>query len=154
MTANLDQTDRRILAILQRDGRLSNQDIASEVGISPAAGWRRIRAMEQNHIIRRYTALLDRRALELDLCIFVQVSLSRHESGNVTRFEHAIAERQEVLECHATTGDADFLLKIVTRDIRSYDRFLEEFLFKLPGISQIRSNITLREIKSETRLPL
>jgi DNA-binding Lrp family transcriptional regulator len=150
----IDKTDRRILEILQNDGRLTNQEIAERAGVSAAACWRRMRALESSGVISRYTALLERRALDLGLCIFVQVSLSRHESSNVAAFEEAVVERPEVLECHATTGDADFLLKVVTRDIGSYDQFLEEFLFRLPGISHVRSNITLREIKSDTRLPV
>ena len=152
--AAIDVTDRRILGVLQEDGRLSNQDIAARVGLSPAACWRRIRALEERGVIRRYAAQLDRRALALDLCVFVHVSLSRHEARNVGRFEKAITQRPEVLECHATTGDADFLLKIVVQDIRSYDRFLEQFLFGLPGIAQVRSSIALREVKSGTALPL
>src|SRR5262245_48379655 len=108
--ASIDATDRRILAVLQEDGRLSNQDIAARIGLSPAACWRRIRALEERGVICRYAAQLDRRALALDLCAFVHVSLSRHDARNVGRFEKAIAQRPEVLECHATTGDADFLL--------------------------------------------
>ncbi len=153
-SANPDSTDRRILSVLQREGRLSNQDIAARVNVSPAACWRRIRAMEDNGVIRGYRAELARSALGLGLCVFVHVSLSRHEVRNVGRFEKAVLARPEVLECHATTGDADFLLKVVARDIRAYDRFLEEFLFTLPGIAQVRSSITLREIKQTTELPL
>ena len=154
MAQKLDKTDRRILDILQADGRMTNQDIAEQVGVSAAACWRRMRALEKSGVISRYTALLDRRSLDLNFCIFVHVSLSRHETRNVENFVNAIVERQEVLECHATTGDADFMLKVITADIEEYDRFLEDFVFKLPGIAQIRSNITLREIKSDTRLPV
>ena len=152
--AKPDGTDRRILAVLQRQGRLSNQDIAAHVNVSPAACWRRIRAMEDSGVIRGYRAELARSALGLGLCVFVQVTLARHEAGTVARFESAIRERPEVLECHATTGDADFLLKVIASDIRSYDRFLEEFLFTLPGIAQVRSSITLREVKQTAELPL
>lgn len=149
-----DATDRRILAVLQRDGRLSNQDIAARVNVSPAACWRRIRALEERGVIRGYRAELDRESVALGLCVFVHVSLARHEVRNLGRFEKAVLARPEVLECHATTGDADFLLKVVARDIRSYDRFLEDFLFALPGIAQVRSAITLREVKQTAELPL
>jgi len=149
-----DAVDRRILAVLQREGRLSNQDIAARVNVSPAACWRRIRALEESGVIRGYRAELQREAVGLGLCVFAHVTLARHEVRNVGRFEKAVLSRPEVLECHATTGDADFLLKVVARDIRSYDQFLEAFLFTLPGIAQVRSSITLREIKHSAELPL
>lgn len=152
--SRFDPTDCRLLGILQAEGRLSNQEIAERAKLSPAACWRRIRALEEAGVIRGYRADLDRAALGLGLCVFVQVTLARHEAGNVARFESAIRERPEVLECHATTGDADFLLKVVAPDIRSYDRFLEEFLFALGGIAQLRSAITLREVKQTGLLPI
>lgn len=150
----IDATDKRILTVLQQDGRLTNQQIAEQAGISPAACWRRMRALEEKRVINRYSALLNRKALGLNFSIFVHVSLSRHRTENVKRFEQAVMARPEVLECHATTGEADYMLKVVTKDIESYDRFLEEFLFTQPGIDHVKTNITLREIKLETRLPL
>lgn len=150
----MDNTDQRILAVLQRDGRISNQDLAEQVGISTAACWRRVRALEAAGIIDSYAALLDRNQLGLALCAFVHVSLSRHERRSTVDFEAAVRDRPEVLECFATTGDADFILRVVTADITSFDRFLEDFLFGLEGIAQIRSNIALRELKFATVLPL
>ena len=150
----LDGTDRRILSVLQQEGRLSNQDIAARANVSPAACWRRIRAMEDSGVIRGYRAELDRGMLSLGLCVFVHVSLSRHEPRTVGDFEKAVIARPDVLSCYATTGDSDFLLKVVTHDIRAYDRFLEEFLFTLPGIAQVRSSITLRQVKESIELPL
>jgi DNA-binding Lrp family transcriptional regulator len=150
----VDGTDHRILAILQREGRISNQDLAEQVGISTAACWRRVRALEDNGTIDRYAALLDRNQLGLALCAFVHVSLSRHQRQSTVDFEAAVRDRPEVLECFATTGDADFILRVVTMDIESFDRFLEEFLFDLEGIAQVRSNIALRELKFVTVLPL
>lgn len=150
----LDATDRRILGILQADGRLSNQEIAERAKVSPAACWRRIRALEAAGVIRGYRAELDPGALGLGLCVFVHVTLARHAAGNVARFEEAVRGHPEVLECHATTGDADFLLKVVAADIRGYDRFLEDFLFALAGIAQVRSAITLREVKQTGVLPI
>ena len=150
----MDATDRRILAALQEEGRISNQDLATQVGISTAACWRRVRALEAEGIIDGYTALLDRRRLGLALCAFVHVSLSRHQRESTVDFEAAVKDRPEVLECFATTGDADFILRVVTADIESFDRFLEEFLFGLEGIAQVRSNIALRELKFATALPL
>jgi DNA-binding Lrp family transcriptional regulator len=150
----MDRTDIKILTTLQQDGRLSNQGLADQVGISAAACWRRVRALEEDGVITGYAALLDRKRVNLNLCAFVHVTLSRHVQESTTSFEEAILGRSEVLECFATTGDADFILRVVTESIESLDRFLEDFLFALPQISQVRSNIALRELKFETALPL
>ncbi len=150
----MDRLDLRILNALQRDGRISNQNLAEKVGISTAACWRRVKALEENGVIEGYAALLSRPKLGLDLCAFVHVTLARQVSENTTPFEEAIMARPEVMECFATTGDADFILRVVTASIDSLDRFLADFLFVLPQISQVRSNIALRELKLETALPL
>lgn len=150
----MDAIDVKILSALQQEGRISNQDLAQQVGISTAACWRRVRALEADGTVTRYAAQLDRERLGLKLCAFVHVSLSRHQRGSTIDFEAAVRDRPEVLECFATTGDADFILRVVTADIESFDRFLEEFLFGLEGIAQVRSNIALRQLKFETALPL
>ncbi len=150
----MDRIDLRILDALQRDGRISNQRLAETVGISTAACWRRVRALEESGVIEGYAALLSRPKLGLNLCTFVHVTLARHVRESTTPFEEAIMERPEVVECFATTGDADFILRVVTATIASLDKFLAEFLFALPQISQVRSNIALRELKLDTALPL
>jgi DNA-binding Lrp family transcriptional regulator len=150
----MDSTDTRILITLQQDGRISNQALAEQVGISTAACWRRVRALEEEGVIAGYAALLDRRRVDLNLCAFVHITLSRHVRESTSSFEEAILERPEVLECFATTGDADFILRVVTESIESLHAFLEECLFALPQISQVRSNIALREVKFDTALPL
>jgi Lrp/AsnC family leucine-responsive transcriptional regulator len=150
----MDRIDLRILDVLQRDGRISNQRLAETAGISTAACWRRVRALEESGVIEGYAALLSRPKLELNLCAFVHVTLARHVRESTKPFEEAIMERPEVVECFATTGDADFILRVVTATIDSLDKFLADFLFALPQISQVRSNIALRELKLETALPL
>jgi Lrp/AsnC family leucine-responsive transcriptional regulator len=150
----MDRTDIKILTALQRDGRLSNQNLAQEVGISTAACWRRVRALEMSGVIAGYTALLDRSALQLNLCAFVHVTLARHVSESTASFEAGVMQRPEVMECFATTGDADFILRVVTGGIAALDTFLEEFLFAMPQISQVKSNIALRELKCSTVLPV
>ena len=150
----MDRTDIRILEALQQDGRISNQALADNVGISTAACWRRVRALEESGVIERYAALLSRSKLGLDLCAFVHISLARHIQETTFAFEAAVMTRPEVMECFATTGDADFILRVVTSSIETFDKFLEEFLFGLPQISQIRSNIALRELKLDTALTL
>ena len=150
----MDRTDIRILDALQRDGRMSNQALADNVGVSTAACWRRVRALEESGVIERYAALLSRSKLGLDLCAFVHISLARHVQETTLPFAAAVMTRPEVVECFATTGDADFILRVVTSSIETFDKFLEEFLFGLPQVSQIRSNIALRELKLDTALTL
>lgn len=150
----LDKIERQILTVLQAEGRLTNQQLAERIKMSPAACWRRVKQLEQRGVIQNYAAILDRKQAGFNFCIFVHVSLSRHVKENVEEFEAAIKSRPEVLECYATTGDSDFILRVVAQDIESYDRFLEEFVFGLPGLLQVKSSIALREIKFDTRLPL
>lgn len=150
----MDDTDRKIMAILQGDGRLSNQALAERVGISTAGCWRRVRALEQAGVIDGYRALLNRSKSGFGLCAFVHVTLARHIRENTTSFERSVAERPEILECFATTGDADFILRVVTESIESFDRFLEEFMFAIPQIAQVKSHIALRELKFDTSLPI
>jgi len=152
--AQLDSFDRRILAELQQDGRIKNQALADRVGLSPAACWRRVKALEENGTIRQYTALVDADALGHSLCVLVMVSLVRHTRDSSREFEDAVRDWPEVLQCYAVTGNADFLLRVVIPDMGAYDRFLNEKLFGLPGISQVNSNFALREVKQETALPL
>lgn len=150
----MDRIDLKILQTLQRDGKISNQSLSEVVGISAAASWRRVKALEDSGVIQRYAALLDRKQVNLGLCAFIHVTLARHVTENTVSFEEAVRERPEVMECFVTTGDADFILRVVTESIDTLDRFLEDFMFGLPQISQIKSNIALREIKLETALPI
>ena len=150
----MDRTDRRILEKLQEDGRISNQALADHCAISTAACWRRVKALEDSGVIQRYVALLDRSQLGLELCAFVHVSLTRHVRENAIPFEEAMMTRPEVMECFATTGEADFILRVVTTGIEGFNAFLEDFLCVLPQVAQVRSNITLRQLKLGTALSL
>ena len=150
----LDKRDRRILAELQRDSRLTMQELAERVGASSSACWRRVKALEEAGVIDRYTAIVDTRKAGFELSSIVHVSLARHEQKNVENFIHEISRHPEVLECFSTSGEADFHLRVVVKDMDSYNRFLDDFMFRLPGVSQVRSNIVLKEIKADTALPL
>ena len=150
----MDKFDRKILKILQADGRISNQQLADEVGLSSAACWRRVKALEEQGVIRTYAALLDPDKVEKGLCVLVMVSLLRHSVDHTYSFEQAMKACPEVLQCYAITGNADFVLRVMVRDIKAYDLFLNEKVFPLEGISQVHSNFALREIKSETALPI
>ncbi|MBP0048266.1 Lrp/AsnC family transcriptional regulator [Marinobacterium sp. AK62] len=149
-----DLFDRKILEVLQQDGRISNQQLADTVGLSPAACWRRVRALEEKGVIAGYAALLDPEALGQGLSVFVLVSLQRHNIDSTEEFEQQVLTYPEVLQCFAVTGNADFVLRVVVPDMGSYDRFLNEKIFTLKGIAQVHSNFGLREIKNTHRLPL
>jgi len=149
----LENRDRRILSELQVDSRLTMQELAERVGMSTSACWRRVRSLEENGIINRYAVIVDTRKAGFGLSSIVQVSLVRHEQKNVDNFIREVSRHPEVLECFATSGEADFHLRVVVENIDSYNCFLDDFVFRLPGVSQVRSNIVLKEIKSDTALP-
>ena len=149
----LDSQDRRILNELQRDSRLTTQELADRVGMSSSAAWRRVRSLEEAGIIDRYAVIVDPKKAGFGLATIVQISLARHEQANVDQFIREVLRHPEVLECFATSGEADFHLRVVVEDIDAYNRFLDDFIFRLPGVSQVRSNIVLKEIKTDTALP-
>lgn len=150
----LDDHDRRILDELQRDARLTNQELADKVGLSPSACWRRVRALEDNGVILRYAAILDPKKVGVGECVFAHISLNRHSDELNRQFAEAIRQRPEVMECYYTTGDADFLLRVAIPSVAAYDRFLQDVVFSGQFFSQVRSNFALRQIKFETALPI
>jgi len=149
----LADKDQRILAELQRDSRLTNQELADKVGMSNSATWRRVKSLEEDGIIDRYVAILNPKKAGFGLASMVHVSLARHEQSHVDHFVREVLRHPEVLECYATSGEADFHLRVVVEDIDAYNVFLDDFIFRLPGVSQVRSNIVLKEIKADIALP-
>jgi DNA-binding Lrp family transcriptional regulator len=149
----LDAKDRKILAELQQDSRLTMQELGERTGMSSSACWRRVKSLEEAGIIDRYAALVNARKAGFGFSSVVHVSLARHEQKNVDRFIKEVMRHAEVLECFATSGEADFHLRVVVEDIDAYNAFLDDFIFRLPGVSQVRSNIVLKEIKANTALP-
>lgn len=145
--------DRSILHELQLDSRVTMQDLAKKVGMSSSACWRRIRALEDEGVIDRYAIIVNPRKAGFSLSSMTLVSLARHEQKNVDNFVREVRRHPEVLECFATSGEADYHLRVVVEDIDAYNRFLDDFILKLPGVSQVRSNIILKEIKADTALP-
>jgi len=150
----LTEQDRRILALLQADSRIANQELADRVGMSASACWRRVRLLEEEGVIAAYPAVLDAAKGGLSFSAIVHVTLMRHEAHPVSAFISRIVERPEVLDCFATTGEADYHLRVVCRDKDAYNAFLEDFLFRLPGIAHVRTNLVLKDIKLSTKLPL
>tara|TARA_R110002096_G_scaffold86020_3_gene198329 strand:- start:2821 stop:3282 length:462 start_codon:yes stop_codon:yes gene_type:complete len=149
----LDLKDQQLLIELQRDSRLTMQELAERVGMSTSACWRRVKALEADGVISRYAVIVEPRKAGFGLSSMVHVSLARHEQKHVDNFIREVSRHPEVLECFATSGEADFHLRVVVQDMDAYNRFLDDFVFRLPGVSQVRSNIVLKEIKSDTALP-
>lgn len=154
MRAVLDPIDRQILAILQRDASLSAADVALRVGLSQSPCWRRIARLEKLGLVRRRVALLDRQRLGLGVLVFAQVKYARGARQSLAAFEDTIRSFPEVQECYMLMGEVDFLLKIVTRDVAAYERFLREKLSRVPAVREVRSSIALTTVKESTELPL
>jgi DNA-binding Lrp family transcriptional regulator len=150
----LDETDLRILEILQREGRTSNVELSRQIELSPPAALARTRRLEEAGVIRRYAALLAPEAVGYDMLCFVHVSLQLHQSQQVEGFERSVREMPEVLECHHVTGEYDYLLKVAIRNRNDLKRFAVERLTPIPGVARIHTSLALNEIKSTTALPL
>ncbi|HEY1231725.1 MAG TPA: Lrp/AsnC family transcriptional regulator, partial [Ramlibacter sp.] len=126
----------------------------SAAGLSSTPCWKRVKDMEAAGIIRGYTALVVRERVGLSLCVLAEVNLTRHNEDDVRRFEQAVAACPQIVSCYATTGQADYVIKVLVPDIKQYESFLHDTAFKLPGVTHVRSSVVLKEVKSETRLPL
>ena len=150
----LNRTDRKLLDILQRDGRLTNLEIAGRVNLSPSACLRRIRALEAAGVIRRYVALVDPRKVGLGLMAFVTVKLEKRGRMPTDTFAKAVKEWPEVLACHSLTGDMDYLLRVQVEDLDHFSRFVMDSLLKHPGVLDVKSSFVLEEVKETTALPL
>lgn len=150
----LDRTDRRILEQLQADGRLSNQELAERVLLSPSPCLRRVRALERSGVIQRYAALLDPLRVGLDLLAYVSVKLEKRGKMPVDQFTRAVQSWPEVIACFSMTGDMDYLMRVQVEDLAHYSRFIMDKLLKQPGVIDIRSNFVLERVKETTALPL
>jgi Lrp/AsnC family transcriptional regulator, leucine-responsive regulatory protein len=151
---HLDETDVQILHLLQNDGRITNAELAKRVGLSPPSVLQRVRALEKSGLIRAYVALLEPERLGLRITALVMISLSLHQEQPIERFRRSIQEIPEIIECYHVSGDFDFLLKVVVRDMRAYEVFLREKLSKIKGIGKITTNFVLATTKQTTQIPL
>ncbi|SAK47777.1 Lrp/AsnC family transcriptional regulator [Caballeronia ptereochthonis] len=158
MTANakqrLDRTDIGILNQLQQNARITNSELARAVNLSPTPCFNRVRALEKAGLFKQHVTLLNPEALGLSINVFIQVSLEKQIKDALARFEQAISERPEVMECYLMTGDADYLLRVVLPDVAALERFILERLTTLPGVSNIRSSFALKQVRYKTALPL
>jgi Lrp/AsnC family leucine-responsive transcriptional regulator len=150
----LDSIDRRILETLQKQGRLSNQDLSERVGLSPSASHRRVQRLEEEGFIAAYVALLDPRRLGRRTLVFVEITLEGQADEVLDAFERAVARVPEVLECHLMAGTADYLLKVVATDTEDFARIHRRSLATLPGVRGMQSSFALRTVRQTTALPV
>ena len=151
----IDRYDHRILDELQRDGRISNQELAERIGLSPAPCLRRVRALERSGLIAGYRALLDARQLGLSLMALIHISMDRHTPERFANFDKLVAELPEVMECLLITGqDADYQLKVVVRDMDAFQALLLERITRIEGVSGVHSSFVLRRVVDKTAYPL
>jgi Lrp/AsnC family transcriptional regulator, leucine-responsive regulatory protein len=153
-TPKLDAIDLKILDTLQSDARIANVDLARKAHLSPSPCLARVRALEDSGIIARHVTLLDAKKLGLTVSVLVQVTLEKQIEPALETFEKAIRERPEVMECYLMTGDADYLLRVLVPDVPAFERFILDFLSRVPGVGNIKSSFALKQVKYQTALPL
>jgi DNA-binding Lrp family transcriptional regulator len=150
----LDRTDRTILAELQRDGRLSNRELAEKVHLSESACLRRVRALEDAGVIDRYAALVSQSKVGLPGNVFVSITLNRQEQADLAAFEEAVKGVPEVMECYLMTGAQDYLLRVVVSDAADFERLHSQHLTRLPGVARVQSSFALRTVRKSAELPV
>ena len=150
----MDAIDFRILQRLQQDARISNVELARAVNLSPSPCLTRVRALEREGVIERYVTLLAAKKLGLTVSVLVQVTLEKQIEPALEAFEKAVRDRPEVMECYLMTGDADYLLRVLVADVPAFERFILDFLSRVPGVGNIKSSFALKQVKYQTALPL
>ena len=150
----LDSTDRRMLEILQREGRISNAALADKLHLSPSPCLRRLRSLETDGVISGYRATLDRAKLGLGLTVFVELKVDGHSDRSAAAISERLSAAPEVIAAYVVSGTADFLLEVVVADLAGYERLLFETLLRLPNVADVRSNFALRTVKPAGPLPL
>jgi Lrp/AsnC family transcriptional regulator, leucine-responsive regulatory protein len=154
MNSELDSVDLRILDELQKDGSLSNVELARRVHLSPSPCLARVKALEASGAISRYVALVSAAALGLGLNVFINISLKTQSKQALADFEQRIAEHDEVMECYLMTGDSDYLIRVAVADMAALERFILDQLTPIPGLEKIRTSFTLKQVRYKTALPL
>ncbi|PHN50262.1 Lrp/AsnC family transcriptional regulator [Pseudomonas amygdali] len=143
----LSSIDMRILTALQQDGRITNQTLADQIGMSASPCWRRVKQLEEHRYVLGYRAVLDRRKIGLGVMVFIRVSIDSHSEAEARKFEQEVMQLENVVACYSIGGDADFLLQVVARDLDSFADFAMTVVRRLPGIKEMQSMFVLKEIK-------
>ncbi|WP_161958887.1 Lrp/AsnC family transcriptional regulator [Ferruginivarius sediminum] len=146
----LDALDRRILKVLQSNGRITNQQLSERVNLSASACSRRVAHLEEAGVIAGYAALIAPSAVDRATTVFVQVTLTRQKEGDMAAFEAAVADCPDIMECYLMSGEADYLVKVAVRDLHDYERVHAQYLSRFPAVARIHSSFTLRTVKKET----
>lgn len=150
----LDEIDRKIIAAIQVDGKITTQDLSDKVGLSASPCARRVRLLEQSGIIKGYTAVIDQKKAGLPISAFASIKLERQREEDLDRFSQAVTRWPEVLDCYLMTGQRDYLLRIVVRDLDAYEEFLKDKLTRLDNVASIESSFALKQVKRSEILPL
>lgn len=150
----LDATDVRILRELQGDGRISNVQLAERVNLSPSPCLARVRALEKAGVIDRYVAILDPEVVGLPISVFIRIALEKQQEANLERFEATVRDYPNVMECYLMSGDSDYLIRVVVKDITELQDFIVQKLTKIEGVANIQSSFALKQVKYKTALPL
>ena len=151
---NLDRIDRRILHELQQDGRLTNSALAERITLSESSCLRRVRRLEETGMLRGYVALVDQSKAGYPDNVFVTITLESQQQADMAAFEREVKKLPEVMECHMMSGEADYLLRVIVRDARDYERIHSRFLTRLPGVDRVHSSFALRTVLKRTELPI
>ena len=151
---NLDRIDRRILHELQQDGRLTNSALAERITLSESSCLRRVRRLEEGGMLRGYVALVDQSKAGYPDNVFVTITLESQQQADMAAFEREVKKLPEVMECHMMSGEADYLLRVIVRDARDYERIHSRFLTRLPGVDRVHSSFALRTVLKRTELPI
>jgi Lrp/AsnC family leucine-responsive transcriptional regulator len=150
----LDAIDRKLLAELQDNGRLTATELADRIGLTTSPALRRLRMLEEARVIRGYTALVDQAKVGLPVSVFVSIKLERQSEAAMAKFEKALQRCPEVVECYLMTGPRDYMLRVVARDLADYERFVKQTLTRIDGIANIESSFALAQVKHLSRLPI
>lgn len=154
MLIELSDTDKKILKVIQEDATITNAELAEKVGLSAAPCWRRIKRLEERGIISKRVGILDTKALGLNITAFANVKLSHVQEDALEEFEAAVTAFDEVTECYTISGSMDFLIRIVTENMQSYETFLRKKLLKLPMVSEVNTHFAVTQVKYTTAVPL
>jgi DNA-binding Lrp family transcriptional regulator len=150
----MDRFDRLILEALQRDGRISNKQLAQQVHLSESACLRRVRALEEDGMIERYVAMISQSKAGIPGDVLVHIGLHREEQSELAAFEEAVRNIPEVMECYLMTGEFDYLLRVVVADMADFERIHKDELTRLPGVARVNSSVAIRTVLKRTALPL
>ena len=154
MNIPIDELDKRIIALLQSNARISNAELARRINLSPPATYARVKRLEETGFIQQYTTRINRQGAGFDMLCFISVSLQLHDINQVNGFHEAVLGMPEVLECHHVTGEYDYLLKVVAKNTDDLEDFLMHRLTPIPGVARIHTSLILREVKNVTDIPL